>query len=258
MVVALTVEVYEFKKKFLIKKMADNNIIGHEQGNNAHSASTFETLHAKDARIGAMEKTIKFLTLENELKDKTIRVMELENEMREKKNEIEKLKLEVKITTKQKTINEFFIDKDILLPKDIAKFFWKEETPNDLSTVYSEWFQCMDDRMDKNTPIMHEEYVLVKLECDKSGSDFAIYSDQRDLFFTNRPELNIFNKGWCHDTASGYILHPNDINKSIEMDLRAKFEVKEKEKYHGWDVKVIPKEHRMEYNLFIILFLKNK
>ena len=214
-----------------------------------------------------MEFTNKALILENALQGKQIRIMELEKVVEEKtaqntileqqlleKKEVEAENevLKKRIQHVTKTTNEFMMDKDIILLKGIEKFFWKDNTPSVLLTNYREWFRCMDSRLDKYAPIVHEEYVLVKVKCENPEKSYRIDSDQRnDFTHFGRTALNIFNKGWRHETASVYILHPNDVNKYIEMKVTTKAPA-----YHGWDVYCIPKEYRRQGDFFIILFLR--
>ena len=260
---------------------------GKDFDQNAHGDQcvTMETQHAKNTEIDALKNTIKFMKLEhkNDIQEKDIQILTLQKEnglfqILNLEHEIKILKgnaiaaeKEIKEVKKknqedsktldhpQISFSDLYMETEDLILKGIARFFRKEEETNGvLYNHYHEWFQIMACRIGKNIPIIHEQYVLVKLKCKDPSKEYIIVSyDESNNNHTHDNQwtrLDILNKGWNHDTASLFILHPTRINKSITMGNGSKCTTNQTN--HQWKVDSIPKEYRGKDDCFIVLFLK--
>ena len=217
------------------------------------------------AEIEALKNTIKKLNLKHKVeiaeKEKEIQILKLENEnnmLKLKYNDVqdvtplknEKQTEPIKAFISQKDANEFYINTDDLLTKGVAKFFFGEQ----LNYSYNEWFEVMAARMTKNTPFIFEKSVMVKVKCRNPAQGYTFYSGKVINKYDDQvTDLKIFDKGWTHDTASVFILHPNSVNKSIHMKESVKII-----KNHGWYVASIPEDYIEKDGFFVVLCLKNK
>ena len=219
-------------------------------------------------QIQAKENQILKLEHENQLlkmktNDHEIVIMESKNQVQAKENQIIKLENENKLL-KTKTNdheevtplkNEKQIERiiknysnimstDDLLFDGVEEFFLRKN--------YKEWFGVMTTRLTKNSPYIFEMFVLVKVT--KLGDpkiEYTFTTCDINNFYDNQTQLNIFDKGWRHETAKVSILHPKLVQKSIQM--------KEGDKYRScshWTVDKIPNEYIDEDGYFIVLCLK--
>ena len=236
------------------------------------------TMESQRAEIDALKNTIKFMKLEHNVaiqekdiqilmlqKENGFQILNLEHEIKILKGnfiaekEIKGVKRKKKDDSKQIdhpeiSFNEFFMETEDLIRKGIARFFRRQgESKGDFYNYYHGWFQSMAGRIGKNNPIIHEEYVLVKVKCKDPSTGYSIFSDEKNQFNDRYTNLNIFHKGWKHDTASVLILHPININKSTEMGRGEKCD-----SFHQWKVDSILKEYRGEDDFAIVMFLKTK
>ena len=267
--------------------LSDGKILRH---NNAYGDQgvTMETQHGKDAEIDVLKNTIKVMKLEHKVaiqekdiqiltlqKENDIQQLKVKNEKSEMNIQILRLEHEIKMLKQNaiadqkvkeakkkkheehplKSFNEFYMETEDLLSKGIRRFFGREqETQDGFYNHYYDWFQSMTGRIGKNNPVIHEEYVLAKVKCKDLSVQYMIYSFDQNQYKDQYTYLSIFHKGWKHDTTSVLILHPTHINKSIEMEKSAKLSAK----CHQWRVFPISKEHRVEDDFFIVLFVKTK
>ena len=182
------------------------------------------------------------------MRKKEIRKVEEENKL---------LRIEFNEATKNltKETMESFMGRNILFPSDMTKYFLKQENPSDqFNTMYCGWFQSIDNKLEKNNPVIQEEYVLLKVKFKDPSKEYEICSSHGNHYDDQSTVLDIFKKDWKHDTASVFILHPTHINKSIGMGKGEKHTL-----YHCWIVDSVPNEYRAgEDDFFIILLLKNK
>ena len=203
------------------------------------------------------EKNVTILQLEDKVADQAKQLVEKEKEIRKVEEENKLLRIEFNEATENltKETMESFMGRNILFPSDMTKYFLKQENPSDqFKSMYCGWFQSIDNKLTKSNSIIHEEYVLVKVKCNNPSTHYDIYSYNQNLYDDQYTYLNILHKGWKHDTASVFILHPTHINKSIGMKRGKKSNI-----YHQWKVDSVPNEYRAgEDDFFIILFWKNK
>ena len=203
-------------------------------------------IQIKDKKIEIQAKEIQILKLENE--NKVLKLKDLAEDTTPLKNE--KQTESIKAFISQKDAIEFYINTDDLLTKGIAKFFFGEQ----LNYSYHEWFEVMVARMTKNIPFIFEKSVMVRVKCRNPMQGYTFYSGRViNTYYDQFTELNILDKGWTHDTASVFILHPNLINKSIHMKESVKII-----KNHGWYVASIPEDYIEKDGFFVVLCLKNK
>ena len=176
------------------------------------------------AELKVLKNALKIETLKFEHKveilekvhAKEIQILKLENEnklLRMKSNDVEEeLKNEKQIEPKQSYIN---MSNEDLLTNGIETFFL-----NDNEIQYKEWFEMMSTRMTNKSPlydIISDRSVLVKVVCPNPKSTYRFSSFIRDVYQGQQTDLNIFNKGFLHNTSTVYILHPKKIIKSIQM-----------------------------------------
>ena len=105
--------------------------------------------------------------------------------------------------------------------------------------------------MTKDSPAITDKFVLVKVKCKVPTKQYSVLSYYQNQYNDQRTFLNIFKKGWKHENTEVSILHPNSINKSIQMKEGGK-----NENWHGWSVNTIPEEYIGEDGYFIVLCLK--
>ena len=208
-------------------------------------------------KVEIAEKEKEIHRKEIQIKDKEIQILKLENEnkmLKLKTNDVEGKQTEQKASILQKDANEFYMNTEDLFTKGIAKFFFGEELQTGFYNSYHEWFEVMMARLEKNIPFIFEKSVLVKVTCQDPAKEYRFYSGEKNQYEDQYTYLDIFNKGWTHDTTSVLILHPNLINKSIQMKESYK-----SGNYHRWNVNSIPEEYNIgKDSFFTILCLKNE
>ena len=133
-----------------------------------------------------------------------------------------------------------------LLANGINKFFGHV-----VQASYKEWFDATFESLSKDYPVISEKFVFLKVKCKDQTKHYAFYSHHQNYYDDQQTNLNIFNKGWKHENTEVSILHPNSINKSIQMKEGGKSDT-----YHHWSVNTIPKEYIGEDGYFIVLCLK--
>ena len=172
-------------------------------------------------KIEIQARDIEIMENKNQLKDKEIQIkantdqiLKLENEnklLKMKTNDIEEETTPLK---NEKQIKSYLnMNTDDLLTDGIAKFPLIEK----LSNSYQEWFGVMTTRLDRNYPYIFEKFVLVKVNCKNSKDRYYFYSRNENIFYDQVTNLDIYNKGFRHETTTVSILHPNFVNKSIQM-----------------------------------------
>ena len=231
----------------------------------------------KDKEIQIQAKDYKILKLENQIKakenetksketqetqEKDIQILKLQNQIKERETEVQakdieilELKNENKLLKSEKEIPmKAYIEMSInaLVINGIEKFFLCSNEEEGVHFTYREWFKIMFERIWKEIPFIFDKFVLVKVTCNDLTRQYQFDSDKtRTSYSKNRTELNIFNKGWNHNTTNVFILHPNSIIKSIQMEEDEKCRT-----YHRWIVVTISDEFIGEDGFFVVLCLK--
>ena len=109
----------------------------------------------------------------------------------------------------------------------------------------------MATRLMKNNPYIFEKFVLVKVNCKNSKDRYYFYSRNENIFYDQVTNLDIYNKGFRHETTTVSILHPHHVNKSIQMKEDGKGEA-----YNLWIVDGIPSEYIDGDGFIVILCFK--
>ena len=200
-------------------------------------------------KVEHQAKEIQISKLQNEvelLKSKSNRVEEETAPKRRKKNE-KQIGPSIK-TFQEDILKDSYFDINHIIAQGIEKFFFGKE--NFLSNSYNEWFDVMATRLTKNTPYIFEKFVLVKVVCqdELKGYSFSSCSDRESNFGDRQANLNIFPKGFRHETTTVSILHPHHVNKSIQMKEDGKGE-----DFHSWTVD--PTTNRFFRSGYFSLFL---
>ena len=209
--------------------------------------------------LKVLKNALKINTLKlqhkNEIQAKEIQILKLENEnkvlkMKKRNDEVEETTslMNVKQIEPSQSYNN--MSTDDLLTDGMEKFFLNE---NEIQNTYQEWFEVMNTRLTLNTPLILERFVLVKVKCKNPTVMFKFTSYTNTGFYDQQTNVNIFNNGFRYNTSTVYILHPENIIKSIQME-----EYKNDFNYDQWLVRAIPKEHIDKDGCFVILCLKNK
>ena len=200
-------------------------------------------------KMQKMENKIEIMENKIQIQAKENQILKLENEnqlLKMKTNdheEVTPLKNEKQIERIIKSYSNM-VSTDDLLFDGVEEFFLRKN--------YKEWFSVMTTRLTKNSPYIFEMFVLVKVT--KLGDpkiEYTFTTCDINNFYRNQTQLNIFDKGWRHETAKVSILHPKLVQKSIQM--------KEGDKYRScshWTVDKIPNEYIDEDGYFIVLCLK--
>ena len=131
-----------------------------------------------------------------------------------------------------------------LLQNGIKKFFCDDE----LNHFYKDWFNSIFESLRKDSPVITEKFVLVKVKCKDTTKQYYVNSTDQNKYGDNYTHLNIFNKGRSHENTKLLILHPNSINNAIQM--------KKVVNWKQWIIDTIPKEYIGEDGYFIVLCLK--
>ena len=231
----------------------------------------------KDKEIQIQAKDYKILKLENQIKakenetksketqetqEKDIQILKLQNQIKERETEVQakdieilELKNENKLLKSEKEIPmKAYIEMSInaLVINGIEKFFLCSNEEEGVHFTYREWFKIMFERISKNIPFIFDKFVLVKVTCNDPTKEYRFYSDkQNDFSYNQRTDLNIFNKGWKHNTTRVFILNPNSIIKSVQMEKGNR-----SIDYHGWNIGHIQNESIGEDGFFVVLSLK--
>ena len=225
-----------------------------------------------------IESEKKILKLENEktilkLENKTTilklgyesKISKLENEKRILKvtsNDVEedatpekeKKKEQTDATETKASVNDIFISTNDLISKGISKFFLREEPQTVFYNTYRDWFEAIATRMKRNSPFVFEKSVLVKVKCIDPTKSYNFYSGKHNRYNEDQStDLDILMKGWTLDTALVSVLHPDKINKCLEMNESMK-----DQNWHSWYVDSIPDEYIGTDGFFIILGLKHQ
>ena len=109
----------------------------------------------------------------------------------------------------------------------------------------------MATRLMKNNPYIFEKFVFVKVNCKNPKDRYYFTSYNENNFYNHVTRLDIYNKGFRHETTTVTILRPNFVNKSIQMK-----EYNKGGAFSQWEVDEIPRDHIGEDSYFIILCLK--
>ena len=108
----------------------------------------------------------------------------------------------------------------------------------------------MTTRLDRNYPYIYEKFVLVKVTCKNPRSRYTIFSCNANGFYDQITYLNIYNKGFGHETTTVSILHPNFVNKNLIMKGYGC------EDSSQWEIDEIPRDYIDKDGNFVIICLK--
>ena len=218
-------------------------------------------IQIKDFELQNKAEDVQILERENQLQGKDIQIQKLKNEieiLKMKTNDVDVTPLEhwnIKNKWEQKQLQPLKeeydkMSDDYLFTKGIEQFFFR----NNFQTGYSypEWFDVIRTKLRVyNCSYVFQKFVLVKVKCFKPNNSYYFTSFYEDSFYDQRTKLNIFNRGWRHESATVSILHPNDVNNSLKMKEDGK-----EYNHHQWKVTNIPKDYIDKDGYFIILCLK--
>lgn len=227
-------------------------------------------LKDKDIQIGKLENEIKYLKIKyNVEEDGTTSKCQpskingigngnaspkIEKSKDKKDEEVEPISTSM-VSVKQ-TGELFKSQFNVLVADGIAKFFCND----DLQACYKEWFDEIFKSLNKDSPLIANQFVLVKVKCGDPAKEYKVFSYNNNSYYDQYTELNIFEKGWRHENTAVTILHPNSFNKPMKMKeggLKYKnFPLRMKIDFHKWRVDAVPKEYIGEDGYFIILCLK--
>ena len=135
-----------------------------------------------------------------------------------------------------------------LLQNGIKKFFCDDE----LNHFYKDWFNSIFESLRKDSPVITEKFVLVKVKCKDTTKRYGVVSYNQNKCFDQQTHLNIFDKGQRHENTKVLILHPNSINNALQMKEGGK----NTGYWNQWNIDTIPKKYIGEDGYFIVLCLK--
>ena len=223
-------------------KERDNQIRAKEiQIQTKHFQEIVNQLKAKDIKIQDFHLQIQtkkdeIKEKESQLQAKDIQIEEKDNQIQAKENQILELENENKLL-KMKTnvekkatpfINETYID-----------------------PIDQEWFDMTRIRLTKNTPYIFEKCLLVKVTCKSPTNAYYFNSSKKNNFFENQTQLNIFNKGWRHESTTVSIVHPIHDKKFLTMK-----ECLKGNDFHQWKVDYVSNDYIDEDGYFIVVCSK--
>lgn len=170
-----------------------------------------------------------------------IKTLQLEHKIEILENENKLLKMKTNDVEEETTPLNMMSTED-LLTDGIEKFFLKGNP----QYSYKRWFDVMKIRLIKNNPCIFEKYLLVKVTCLNPKGIFYFTPFNKNNFSNNQTQLDIFNKGWRHESTTVTILHPNHVN-GLTMKKGDKGS-----NYHHWTVDYVPDNYIDEDGYFII------
>ena len=116
-----------------------------------------------------------------------------------------------------------------------------------------EWFDAILQSLSEDSPVISDKFVLMKVKCGDPTKQYSVFSDYQYQNYDQKTNLNIFKKGWKHENTEVSILHPNSINKSIQIKEDSK-----NANFYEWLVNTIPEEYIGEDGYFIISLIKKE